>query len=460
MTASSAQVQPSAGPTVGTELLRGLAEALSRLSSVDDPDRTDQLRLLEEIKGAAAGAQARITVDLAASQRARQQAAGVPAARVGQGIAAQVALARRDSPARGARHLGLAQALCEMAHTAHALDRGLISEWRATIIARETACLTRPDRVTADAELAARPGGLEMLGDRATEAEARTIAYRLDPRAFTARAAKAAAERSVTLRPAPDTMSYLTGHLPVREGVAVHAALSRHADRLRGQGDARSRGQIMADTLVERVTGQAAAHQPPMEVHLVMTDAALLDGDQTPVHVQGYGPVPAPLAREWLADPDTEAWVRRLYAAPGTGQVVAMDSSRRVFAGGLRRFIQIRDRVCRTPWCGAPIRHVDHVAPVAAGGRTTAGNSQGLCEACNYAKQAPGWRAHTSPGGPPGDLAGARRGGAGRSVVTRTPTGATYTGLLPPGIAVTGAGPPARLPPGLELQPSFTLLTA
>ena len=45
-----------------------------------------------------------------------------------------------------------------------------------------------------------------------------------------ARAARAESQRRVTLRPVPDTMTQLTGVLPVREGVAVYAALTRAAD--------------------------------------------------------------------------------------------------------------------------------------------------------------------------------------------------------------------------------------
>ncbi len=53
-------------------------------------------------------------------------------------------------------------------------------------------------------------------------------------------------------------------------------------------------------------------------------------------------------------------WVHRLYTAPGTGELVAMDSKARFFPPGLRRFIQVRDDACRTPYCDAPIRHDDH----------------------------------------------------------------------------------------------------
>ena len=115
--------------------------------------------VLERLKAAAAAAQARVTVAFEASQRAGQRAAGLPERKVGAGIAAQVGLARRDSPVKGARHLGLARVLLgELPHTMAALSAGTPREWRATLIARETACLTRTDRARVDAELAARPG--------------------------------------------------------------------------------------------------------------------------------------------------------------------------------------------------------------------------------------------------------------------------------------------------------------
>jgi hypothetical protein len=414
--------------------------------AVDDAERIDRLRRLEELKGAAAAAQARLTVCFADSQRHAQQQAGVRAKDVGKGIAAQVGLARRDSPVKGARHLGLAQALVfELPHTMTALSRGLVSEWRAQLMVRETACLSREDRIRVDAELAARPGGLEALGDAALVTEARRIAYRLDPYAFTERARKATAERCVTLRPAPDTMTYLTALLPVAQGVAAYAALTRHADTARAGGEPRSRGQVMADTLVERLTGQAAASDVPVEVDLVMTDRSLFanpdqPGGQEPAEVLGYGPVPAPLARQWItqtADTDTDTdtgtgtgtdtdtgtdtgvWIRRLFTSPDGTRLVDLDTRRREFPAKLRRFIDLRDRRCRTPWCDAPIRHRDHPLRVADGGQSSEPNSQGLCEACNYTKEATGWRARGRPDG---------------AVVTTTPTGHTYTSHPPPPI--------------------------
>ncbi len=404
-----------------------LAIFLARLGAptpgLTDAERIDRIDVLERLKSAAAAAQAGLTVDFDASQRAEQAAAGVPAREQGRGVASQVALARRDSAVKGSRHLGLAKALVlEMPHTLAALAAGEISEWRATIMVRETAVLSVEHRGRIDGDLAGRLGS---LGDRGVEREVRKLAYRLDAGSALRRIRGAVADRRVTIRPAPDTMARLTGLLPVAQGIAAHTALSRHAHAAKASGDPRSRGQIMADTLVERVTGQEHAEAVPVEVNLVMTDQALLAGGDTPARLEGYGPVPAALGRSLVrgSGPLAEAadvWLRRLFADPDTGDLVALESRRRCFTGLLRRFLVIRDEACRTPWCDAPVRHGDHVVPAASGGLTSAENGQGLCQTCNHAKQAKGWEAAASRAGP------------GAAVVVVTPTGHTYRSVAPP----------------------------
>lgn len=320
----------------------------------------------------------------------------MPERRVGKGIFAQVALAKRESPARAQRYVGWSRVLTrELPGTFAALAAGRITEWRAQLVARETMWLPLEDRLAVDAELADK---LEGWGDRQVEAEVRKAAYRLDPRGYVERSAGAAKDRTVTVRPAPETMSYLTGYLPVAQGVAVSAALKAQADSLKAQGDERSRGQIMADLLVQRVTGQADAEAVPVEISVVMTDRALFNtgaGAQEPAHVDGFGPVPADLIRRLLlaADAHADAWLRRVYADAATGELAAIDARRRLFDGPLRQLLVARDQWCRTPWCGAPIRHADHVVPVTQGGPTEVDNGQGLCEACNQTKEAPGWTA-------------------------------------------------------------------
>ncbi|AGC61646.1 hypothetical protein MULP_01719 [Mycobacterium liflandii 128FXT] len=366
--------------------------------AADQAALVERIAELERVKSAAAAGQARAAAALDTARRAAESAAGVPAARRGRGLANEIALARRDSPARGSRHLGFAKALVhEMPHTLAALECGLLSEWRATLIVRESACLDIEHRRELDAELCGDPSGLEGMGDARVAAAAKAIAYRLDPHAFVDRAAKAERERTVTIRPAPDTMTYLTALLPVAQGISVYAALRRAADT---RCDGRSRGQVMADTLVERVTGRDAAVPTPIAVNLVLTDESLLGADSAPADVCGYGPIPAAVARTMVADAVADgrsrATLRRLYAHPRAGALVAMESRARLFPRGLAAFIELRDQRCRTPYCDAPIRHRDHARPWAKGGPTTADNGLGSCERCNYAKEAYGWRVETS----------------------------------------------------------------
>lgn len=312
-----------------------------------------------------------------------------------------MAFARKESPHAGQKWLGVARALVgEMPRTLGLLERGVLTEYRATIIVRETACLSVEDRRAVDAELCADER-LATWGNGQLGSAVRRMAYRLDPASFVRRGERAVTERHVSLRPAPDGMTWLTALLPLAQGVACVKALQDAAASARAAGDDRSRGQVMADTLVERVTGQATAGAVGVGLYLVMSDDALLNNGPDPAMVPGFGPVPAALARSLVAtaaDEGTRSWVRRLFSAPGTGELVGLDARSRRFPGGLAALIAARDQTCRTPWCDAPIRHTDHVIPVEDGGRTAYANGQGLCEACNHSKQAPGWETLPRPG--------------------------------------------------------------
>ncbi|KUI35391.1 HNH endonuclease [Mycobacterium sp. IS-1496] len=377
---------------------------------------------LERVKSAAAAAQARATAAWAARRRAAEAAAGVPEKKRGRGLTTEIALARRDAPVCGGTHLGLARALVhEMPHTLAALECGALSEWRATLIVRESACLSVEDRRRLDAELCGDVSALDGWGNARIEAEAKKIAARLDAAAVVDRSAKAAADRTVTIRPAPDCMAYVTALLPVAQGVGVYAALKRKADTT---FDERSRNQVMADTLVERVTGRPAEQPVPVSLNLVLADTTLIGDDDEPGWCEGYGPVPAAVVRalvsDAVADEKAKATLRRLYRHPNSGQLVAMESKARTFPKGLAAFIDIRDRTCRTPFCNAPIRHHDHAEPHHRGGPTSARNGLGECEACNYAKEAPGWTVT------------AEDDGGEHRAEFRTPTGATYRSTAPP----------------------------
>ncbi|MCW2559966.1 MAG: endonuclease [Mycobacterium sp.] len=172
-------------------------------------------------------------------------------------------------------------------------------------------------------------------------------------------------------------------------GVGSEVALRRAADTC---GDGRGRGQSPASggaprwlgyTLVERVAGRAAEVPVPVAVNLVITDESLLAGENEPARVEGYGPVPAAIARRLVAaglkDRRSRASLRRLYKHPRSGALVAMESRARLFP-------------------------------------------KGVCEACNYAKEAaPGWTVTASQ-----DETGCHH------AEFTTPTGARHHSKAPP----------------------------
>ncbi|NIZ91050.1 DUF222 domain-containing protein [Kineosporiaceae bacterium B12] len=410
-------------------------------AGLSDAELVDVIAAAERAKRALAAVQAEATAELSRSVRADEVAAGVPAVKRGRSVGPQVAAARRVSPHQGGRLVGAALALVDdLPETLAALRTGVVEEWTATKVVQATVCLAREDRSRVDNALAgefSRPG----VGAASVIGSARALAQQVDPASAVARVRKAANERCVSIRPAPDTMTYVTALLPVADGVAVHAALltavSTHA-ATRQPGDERGRGQVMADTLVCRITGRDPHTDPvPIVVHLVMPTDTLLDAGDVSASVPGHGPVPASIARELLATASEagQAWVRRLFTSPDTSQLVALESKQRTFPAGLAAFLRARDQRCATPFCDALIRHLDHVEPHARGGPTTADNGQGLCEACNHTKELPGCRSARDPD-------------TGTTTLT-TPTGHAYASSPPP-VLGHPALPTERYASGIE----------
>ncbi len=312
-------------------------------------------------------------------------------------VGAQVGLARHESPHRGTRLRAMACTLVDdLPHVLAALEQGLINERRAEILAGEAEHLHSVDRSAYDTQLGELLATGAPLGDRALRLAAQRIAMRLVDQAAAKRRERAHRNRHVTAQRREDGTTQITATLSDVHGAAIMQSLHARAaqDKAR-EGEERSFGQIVADLFVSRLTGQVTATAVPVALNLVVSAEALLgDSDEpaeiVPMHGGAGGPIPASAARKLLTcSPDTSTRIRRLFA--DTEHLVAMESTSRTFDGLLRQFVTLRDRTCRTPWCNAPIRQIDHITPDHAGGPTTAANGQGLCTACNQLKEEPGW---------------------------------------------------------------------
>ena len=392
----------------------------------------DLLGEVEKVKHTAAAVQARVAVALDEATRAAEKEQGIRKERRGRGVPSQVGVAMEQSPNAGAAFLGAARVwVQQMPCTFEALRVGALSEWRARILVRETSHLSAEHRALIDELVCGDLRSLGGLGGKRLTARVKELASRLDVHACVKRLAKAESERCVSVRPAPDLMVHLTALVPMKQGIQAYAQLKAHADAAKGAGDERSGGQIMADTLIERVTGRDKADQVPVAVNLLVSDETLLAGGSAPSVLlegaaAGAGTVPAEVARELVAagvDADA-AWLRAIYVDP-QGRLLATTSTSRFFPDGIVNLLRARQQgVCATRYCDAPVRHADHVVPHGEGGPTSLSNGQGLCVRCNHAKQALGWSQEVLP--PDHPAAGGRH-----AVATVSPTGHEYLSVLP-----------------------------
>jgi hypothetical protein len=383
--------------TPEAEALLGLVTLLGDVDPAHtDTGIVDQLDALERVKSAAAAAQARITADLDEVRHAADSQSAHPS---DASIGAEVGLARRESPHRGRSLLELARALArDLPATMAALARGDLSEHRAMLIAAQTRETTAETRRAVDADLAARPETLTGLGDRRLQWEVQRAVMRHDPDGAEQRREVAVRRRHVTGRRLPDGTGQITAVVSEHAYAAILQSLHTRArtDIARGEAEGRSHAQMVADLFTTRLTGQITAQAAPLKINLVVTAETLLgDGDE-PAELPGHGPIPAGIARKLaLAAPEHDTIIRRLFRFDDTDRLVAMESTQRGFTGLLREFIEIRDQVCRTPFCGSPIRHDDHITAARREGATIEANAQGLCEACNHLKEQPGWHHQT-----------------------------------------------------------------
>ncbi|NHN55338.1 DUF222 domain-containing protein [Calidifontibacter sp. DB0510] len=422
----------------------------------------EAITVLERVKNACAAAQARLAVDLDRVQTGRDQARGLDEQVSRRSVAAQVGLARRCSPSQGRRLLGVAEALVDrLPGTLAAMTRGELSEDAAAQIARATAHTSRHTAGVVDARLHAE--GCTRWAARRVGRRARALVDEHEPGAAAHRHAAAVTRRRVSVRDLGDGMAALTAIVPFTEAVAAKFAVRDAAAAVYatqpGQvpeamgGTRRTRAQIEADLFIERLTGRNPVTSGcDVTIGVLMTPDTLVGASNTPARVENMGTLPGILARKLAATgttrptarppgvdmpasgspPDdreyraSRALIRRLFTDPDDPDLVRVESTSRTFTGLLRQAISLRDEVCRTPYCDAPIRHIDHIRRHTDGGPTSMDNGQGLCASCNYLKEHPDW--HTRRDTQDDSDSGSRR----HTVSTTTPTGHAYTSTPPP----------------------------
>ncbi|MBB5789357.1 DUF222 domain-containing protein [Jiangella mangrovi] len=232
------------------------------------------------------------------------------------------------------------------------------------------------------------------------------LLHELAPVTVAERHRRAREARYVAITPASDGMAHLEALLPAEDAIALNARLNADAADLKradlaARRPVRTKDQRRADALCAFAWASATtAGGPPrrqVSVHVTIPFGTLAGLSEEPGELEGYGPIPAHIARKLAAE---GVW-RWLATDPGSGRV--MDLGRTTYrpTKALADFIIARDRTCRMPGCHRPARycHIDHRDPYQNGGATSAANCQCLCETHHLLKHHGHWRCATLPNG-------------------------------------------------------------
>ncbi len=184
----------------------------------------------------------------------------------------------------------------------------------------------------------------------------------------------------------------LAGMEPHRQAMARRAAESDKGRRRRRDCDA----ALAADALVEMARSAGAQPGDPLRptpsamIHVRVDHAALKRGHTKPgdvCEVPGVGPVTVGWVQGLLGD----AVVAALLVEDG--EVLKVAHLGRVIPAKVRTALVERDRVCVVPDCSVDRDlEIDHIRPLAAGGRSELANLCRLCRFHHYLKTHHGWR--------------------------------------------------------------------
>jgi hypothetical protein len=307
-----------------------------------------------------------------------------------------VARATRTSVSRAVGVLEMATRLEELPRTTGAFEEGRVSETEVREIA-SAACLSP----SSEKELldTAKTGDVTAL--RGECRRVRSAAITDEGQRYEA------IHRSRYLRSWSDHDGAfrLDGRLTPDAGATVMAALEPH--RRKVFEDARRAGRkdrqeaYLADALVALAETSHGGETketsgPRAMVHVRVDHAALIRGRRKAgeiCEIPGVGPIPVATARALSSD--------AILAAVLTegADVKAVSHLGRTIPARLRTALEVRDPECVVPGCHSRYRlEIDHVKPLAEGGRTSLDNLARMCRPHHHMKTLLGFCLEGSPG--------------------------------------------------------------
>ena len=311
--------------------------------------RVDLLIALERQAAWLAGMQQRVLATMSRDSAA----AADELDRSGRGwVREDVSCALRLSGITAERRLAAAETLVSrLRATLRLLESGAISYLHALHLAEAVYGLNDGEAATVEARALRRAADQTLAQFKATVRRAVASAH---PERIEQQREQAMAERRVCASPRDDGMTEVWSLLPSEGAAALLAAVDALAS-VTSADDARTADQRRADALVDIAVGvlhdpllpRAQGLRPHVQVTVALS--TLLGCDDEPGDLDGFGPIPASIARRLAADP-TGVW-RRLVTDPLTGSLLEYGRTTYRPPRDLVEHVIARDRTCAFSTC-------------------------------------------------------------------------------------------------------------
>jgi hypothetical protein len=285
-------------------------------------------------------------------------------------------------------HLELALRLSRLPRVWDALHVGTIDLARARVLVEGTRHL--------EADEAAQV--IDMVMPQAferTTGQLRALLARLcltiDPESAAKRYETGLADRKVVSHPTPTgTANLFATDLPAPLTNAVMRRINRIAKGLRRKGDPRTIDQIRADVLLDLLLGGEGSSGNKATVDIRVDLTTLMELDDRPGELGGFGPLIADVAREVVA---SQASSQHRITVTDGDEVVWSGVTRRRPTPRQRRWAETVDTTCVFIGCRMPATEcdIDHRQARAEGGPTSTENLGPLCRRDHIRKHR-GWR--------------------------------------------------------------------
>ncbi|AUZ34694.1 endonuclease [Arthrobacter sp. PGP41] len=336
---------------------------------------------------------------------------GMPAQALEMSIAAEISCVMAIGSRAAGSFLAAAHALTkELPLTLSALQAGTISWQHATVMVDEAATLDPAGAAALEAHFldpdTPRPATAAPIGEMPAyrfKARARTWRERHHADSIEKRHARGMADRRVEYRPDQDGMAWLAAYLPADQASAVWNRLTAISRGMQGPDEARTLTQLRADTFTEAVlnaglltsgntSGGSGTASPRAEVLVTVPVFSLLGLTGEPAMLDGYGPIPASMARDLVAGGANSFY--RVLVDPRDGAPLEIGRTSYRVSKAMRNWLRLRDGKCPFPGCSnnSLDNEADHLLAWHNGGTTGVSNLGQPCPKHHKLRHTSGWK--------------------------------------------------------------------